>query len=294
MDLSLNRFVANAYFLSDQSMGALVCQIRRHQPVLLIGYATALFVFAQFVNERELDDIKFQAVYSTGEVLYQYQRKLIEETFGCRVFNRYATIEVGGIGCECEAHSGMHINVESCYIEILRGNDPVTEGQPGEIVVTNLDNYGFPFIRYRLADVVQKRNNGCSCGRQSPMLEVVQGRTVDIFRTGDGGAVWGDLEGTIFQVDGIKQSQVIQKSTDIIQVRIVRDENFQDAQLAKIERTIKKMMGEKTKVEFEFTEKIPMTKSGKYRYSYSELNENLSDYITPKRSRGAYQNHLGR
>jgi phenylacetate-CoA ligase len=276
MDLSLNRFVANAYILSEENMEALVRRIRRHRPQLLFGYATALFVFAQFVHEKRLNDIKFQAVYSTGEILYPHQRRRIEETFGCKVFGRYATLEVGGIACECEEHTGMHISVENCYVEILRDGKPVEDGQPGEIVITNLNNYGFPFIRYRLADVVQRRNQECLCGRQSPMLENIQGRTVDVFRTVNGGAVWGDLEGTVFQVEGIKQSQVIQKAVDLILIRIVKDETFQDAQLAKIERIVKKMMGDATRVQFEFPDHIPMHKSGKYRYSYSELSESRS------------------
>jgi phenylacetate-CoA ligase len=274
MDLSLNRFIVNAYVLSDRNMDALVRRIRRRRPWLLYGYTTALFVFAQFVRERRLDDINFHAVYSAGEVLYPHQRRLIEGTFECKVFNRYATNDVGGIACECEAHTGMHISMENCYVEVLRGDEPVGDDQPGEIVVTNLNNYGFPFIRYRLADIVQKRHSQeCPCGRQSPMLESVQGRTVDIFRTADGGAVWGDFEGTVFQVEGIKQSQVIQKAVDLILIRIVRDDTFQDAQLARIERIVKKMMGEATKVQFEFPDHIPMLESGKYYYSYSELSE---------------------
>jgi phenylacetate-CoA ligase len=238
---------------------------------LLFGYASALFVFAQFAQDERWADIKLHAVYSGGEVLYPHQRKLIEETFGCKVFDRYGTLDAGGIACECEAHKGMHISVENCYVEVLQGGTPVKDNQPGEMVVTNLNNYGFPFIRYRLADVVQQRDQPCPCGRQSPMLDHVQGRVVDIFRTVDGRAVWGDLEDTVFEVGGIKQSQVIQKALDLVLIRIVKDKAFDDAQLAKIERVVKKIMGEATRVQFEFPDHIAPLESGKFRYAYSEL-----------------------
>jgi phenylacetate-CoA ligase len=278
MNQILNRSFSNAYLLTKENMTRLVEQIGRRRPALMFGYATALYYFAQFVHGRGIDDIQFRGVYSAGEVLYPHQRALIEETFRCRVFDRYATNELGGIACECEAHSGMHISMESSYIEIIQDGQPVEDGQPGEVVVTNLNNYGFPFIRYRLADIAQKkRSQGCSCGRQSPMLEGIRGRTVDIFRTADGEGVWGDLEGTVFQVEGIKHSQVIQKALDLILVRIVKDEVFEETQLTQIERVIKQMMGNATGVQFEFVDHIPLSESGKYRYSYSELSEPRSN-----------------
>lgn len=276
MDFSLNCFTGDAYNLSSENMEALVRQIRQYRPRLLFGYASSLFVFAQFIRERGLDDIKFHAVYSSAEVLYPYQRELIEKTFGCKVFNRYGTIEIGGIACECEAHSGLHISVENCYVEILRDGQPVTDNQPGEIVVTNLNNYGFPFIRYQLKDVVQRLDEACSCGRQSPMLRSVQGRTVDIFRTADGRAVWGDFDSTLFEIKGVKQFQIIQKAVDLILIRIVKDESFEDAQLEKIRHATQKIMGDSTEIRFEFPQYIPISKSGKYRYALSELDESRS------------------
>ena len=271
MDLTLNRFVANAYILSEQNLSALVRQIRQRHPRLIFGYASALCAFAQFVRDKQLSDIRFDAIYSGGEVLYARQRQLLEATFDCRVFDRYGTLEVGGIACECGQHAGMHISVESCCVEVLQNGAPARDDQPGEIVVTNLNNYGFPFIRYHLADVVQQRSQPCSCGRQSPMLDHVQGRVVDIFRTVDGRVVWGDLEGTVFEVEGIKQSQVIQKALDLVVIRIVKDKTFDEARLAKIERVVKKIMGEAIRVQFEFPDHIAPLESGKFRYAYSEL-----------------------
>jgi len=270
MDLALNRFVAAGHLLSDDHLEALTRQIRPYRPRLLFSFASALFVFAQFAHRKRLDNVRLLAMYSSGEVLYPYQRKVIEETFGCPVFDRYGTLEMGGIACECEAHAGMHISAENCYVEVLDGNEPVRDGQPGEIVVTNLNNYGFPFIRYRLADVVQERSGECSCGRQSPRLEHVQGRVVDIFRTARGDYVWDDLE--TFEVPGIKQYQVVQKALDLVLVRLAKDDRLQQTDLENIEHSIKKTMGSETQVQFEFPDHLPRTSAGKYRYAYSELS----------------------
>jgi phenylacetate-CoA ligase len=272
MNFTFNQFCIDAYDLSRDNLLRLVGNIRRRQPTLLVGYTTALYTFARFVRDEGLSDIQFRGVISTAEVLFPHQRKLIEETFRCQVFNRYSTTEVGIIASECEAHSGMHISMENCYVEIFKDNHPVADDQPGEIVVTNLNNYGFPFIRYQLKDTVQRSGAECSCGRKSPLMECVHGRTVDLFHTTDGRVIWGDLEPSVFQVEGIRQCQVVQRALDLLLIRVVKDETFGEPQKQKIVRVVKKIMGENTRVEFEFPDQLPQLKSGKFRYAYSELS----------------------
>ncbi len=273
MDWMLNRFRVDAYDLSAQNLARLVRRVRRFRPRLLFGYTTALTTFARYVLRNDLTDIRFAAVYTTGETLYPPQRALLERVFHCEVFNRYATVEVGGIACECSEHNGLHVNVESCYTELLKDGHPVPEGGEGELVVTNLDNYGFPLIRYRLADVVRMKPaaHRCSCGRAGPMLASVEGRVVDLFPTVTGGLVWGDLEGSLLGYRGIEQSQVVQKSLDLVIVRLVRGPDFDPQLLNQIEGRIKRMMGAATEVRFEFPDALPMLPSGKFRYAYSEV-----------------------
>jgi phenylacetate-CoA ligase len=275
--LCFNQFVVGAFDLSPENLDELARRIRVRRPRVLTGYTGALCVFAQYVKERKLSDLKLPAICSTSEVLYPHQRRLLEEVFGCPVFNRYATTEIGMIGYECEAHAGLHVSVESSYLEILQGELPVADGEPGELVVTNLNNFGFPFIRYRLKDIVTGQVGPCRCGRQSPLIECVQGRTVDIFRTSEGNPVWGDLDPALFQVEHVRLSQVIQKALDLVLVRIVRDDGFSEKETLQIENVIKRLLGQAVRVQFEFPDSIPQLKSGKFRYAYSELPEFTPD-----------------
>ncbi len=274
MNFALNRFISDAYVLSEESMRDLARQIQRRKPKLLFGYSSSLFHFARFVQEEDLHDVKLQAVFSSAEVLHSHQREVIEEVFGCKVFNRYGALETGGLACECEAHTAMHISIENCVIEVLNGDEPAQPGEPGQVVITNLNNYGFPFIRYRLGDNARlSQLDSCPCGRQHPMLEKVEGRQVDMFKTKDGRTVWGDFQSTVFEVEGIKQFQIVQKSLDLILIRLVIDEGFQKPQLDVIERTVKKVMGPETEVKFEFLDSIPLGSLGKFRYVISEISE---------------------
>jgi phenylacetate-CoA ligase len=204
-------------------------------------------------------------------MLYPYQRALIEDVFGCRVLNRYGALETGWIACECEKHTGLHISAENVYLEVLRDGLPVPDGEAGAVVVTNLNNYGFPFIRYCLGDVARKSRYMCPCGRGQPMLEGVEGRVLDMFRTRDGRLIWGGAFVELFEVEGIRQFQVVQQSLGHIVVRVVRGERFPEGRLEMIGHAVNKIMGEQTTVRFEFPEEIPLTDAGKWRFTISEI-----------------------
>jgi len=226
MDWNLNRFVTNAYILSVQSMHEFVSEIRRRRPEILFAYPSSLYHFAEFTRMNSFDDIRFRAILSSAEVLYPKQRQLVEETFACKIFDRYGTRELGGLGCQCQFHTGLHVSVENVYLEILNEfGEPTRPGEPGNIVVTNLNNYGMPFIRYSLADVASWRPIGpCPCGRAHPMLDVIEGRHNDMFRTRDGRFIWGGVTNPLWNIEGVKQFQFVQKTYDRVVVRLVKTE----------------------------------------------------------------------
>lgn len=272
MDWSLNRFVCNVMTLSEESMMDFVRKIRRRHPKVLEGYSSALERFARFVQAHQLDDIKFSGIISTAEVLYPRQREILERTFGCGVLDRYAARELGGIACECPEHMGLHIGVGEVYVEILRDGVPVPVGEEGDIVVTNLNNYGMPFIRYHVGDVGQLSDRVCRCGRGLPMMEVVHGRSSDMLKTKDGRVIhpafWTH---TFFDMPKVKQFQITQKSYDHVVVSLVEREKLGPDELASLERHVKHTMGSDVKVEFELLDVIPLRPSGKYRFVICEI-----------------------
>jgi phenylacetate-CoA ligase len=277
MDWALGRFSTNAYVLSDESMGAFAAKVRRRQPRILFGYPSSMYRFAEFVRDHGLDDIRFKAIFGSAEVYYPSQRQLIEEVFGGRAFDRYGTRELGGVACECEAHTALHASVDNNYIEILQdlgGEEHAQPGEVGHIVVTNLNNYGMPFIRYSIEDMGSwSAMERCACGRELPLMDLVQGRRIDMFRTRDGLAVWGGFASPLFGMEGVKQFQLIQKSYDLVVARIVKDGELDVARLDEIERTVHTALGDHVKVEFDFPDEIPVLASGKYRYAISEVTE---------------------
>ncbi|MDH4135313.1 MAG: hypothetical protein OEW09_01155 [Anaerolineae bacterium] len=272
MDWALNRFVSSAYTLSEASMAAFVQDIRRKRPKVLFGYASAMARFAEFVQEHHLDDIKFSGMLSTAEVLHPERRELVERTFGCKILDRYGTRELGGIGCECPEHIGLHISVENVYVEVLRDEAPVPIGEEGDIVITNLNNYGMPFIRYHVEDLGQLSDMACRCGRGLPMIQVVSGRASDLLETKDGRVVHASFfTHTFFDMREVKQFQITQKSYDHVVVSLVERQKLGADRLTFIEHHIKDTMGSDVKVEIELLDAIPPKPSGKHRFIVSEI-----------------------
>jgi phenylacetate-CoA ligase len=275
IDWEWNRFVTNAFLLTDQSLADFAEQVRRRRPRTLYGYASSLYRFAQHIRQSSYQNITFDGVISSAEVLLPAVRQFIEETFQCKMFNRYGTKELGGVACECEAHTGLHISAENNFVEILCDGHPAEPGETGSIIVTNLSNWGMPFIRYSIEDEGAWYGDGaCPCGRAAPMLKAVEGRVVDTFKTSDGHTAWAGFAGAGYSClahPAVKQFQIVQKSLDRMVVRLVKDGEIPQANLDELVRTIHIAFGDNVLVEFEFPDEIPVLSSGKHRYAVSEI-----------------------
>ena len=277
IDWEWNRFLTNAFTLTDEKMAVFADRVQRQRPRILFGYASSLHRFAQFVRQGPYQGITFAGIISSAEVLHQPVRQVIEETFKCRVFNRYGTKELGGIACECEGHNGLHVSAENNLVEILDDNSQARQGETGSIIVTNLNNRGMPFIRYSIGDEgAWDDESKCPCGRSSPRLKTVEGRIVDRFITRDGRSSWagfaGDGYSSLFANPNIKQFQIIQESLGNITVLLVKDGEIPDSLLNRIALTLKTAFGEDIIVEFRFPDKISPLPSGKHQYAISRVD----------------------
>ena len=117
-------------------------------------------------------------------MLYDFQRRNIEKSFKTPVFNRYGCREVGHIASECPAHKGMHYDADRLIIEIVddEGNT-CPPNTVGNIVITDLNNYVFPLIRYKIGDMGSLSDDtNCECGCTFPKIRKIEGRSFDIIQ----------------------------------------------------------------------------------------------------------------
>lgn len=130
------------------------------------------------------EDIPLKAGIFGAEPWTEEMRKGIEETLGIKAYDIYGLTETSGPGVafECCEQSGMHVNEDHFYPEII---DPETgevlpEGEKGELVFTALDKEAFPLMRYRTRDICVLSRKKCSCGRTLIKMAKPMGRTDDM------------------------------------------------------------------------------------------------------------------
>jgi phenylacetate-CoA ligase len=99
-------------------------------------------------------------------------RERIERAWNARSYDHAGMTEMGAFGYACSEQQGLHVNEGEFIAEILNpeNNRPVSEGQVGELVLTNLGRWGSPAIRYRTGDLVRHGGSCCPCGRTFLML----------------------------------------------------------------------------------------------------------------------------
>ena len=90
--------------------------------------------------------MELNAVSTTAEKLFKFQRKKMVEAFGENIYDQYGCGETLSIAFECEKHEGLHITNEHTILEIIDKKNQVNNR--GRVIITNLDNYAMPIIRY--------------------------------------------------------------------------------------------------------------------------------------------------
>jgi len=271
-----NQRILNSFKMSREDMKNYIEQINAMRPQLVLAYAQSAYELARFSLEQSLPIKPVGAVMTSAGTLYPFMRETISEAFHAPVFNRYGSREVGCIATECDAHLGLHINMETQLVEIIDDQGEYCKpGEEGEIVVTSLTNYAMPLIRYRMGDMGIWADKECTCGRGATLLKTVTGRTTDYFISKEGRIVPSEyfihLLGVVLNSGWVKKTQIIQEDYDYIKVKFAVYTSPSDKEIAEIEEKICLVMGQSCKVEFEFVDDIPPHSSGKYRYTISKL-----------------------
>lgn len=247
--------------------------ICKRPPALLFGHAHSLYLFSRFLKEKGWNPPQPKGIISTAMVLHSHERKTIEEVFGIKVTNRYGCEEVSLIACECEQHQGLHINLDTLIVEVIRDGKQTSPGEPGSIVVTDLTNYGMPFIRYKVGDVGILSEKNCSCDRSFPTLQSIEGRAADYVVTPEGKYISGIslTENFAMLLPEIKQLQIVQDRKDHLILRVVKSNNYKKETEIKIQVLFNEIFGLAMSCELEYLDMIPQEPSGKFRFCISRI-----------------------
>jgi phenylacetate-CoA ligase len=267
----MNRRTLSAFDMSPQSMDAYWNFIQKYSPKYFFGYPSSFHIFAQYIREQGYDgkSLGLRCVVTTGEILFDWQVQEIEDVFNCPVANEYGSAEVGvmAYGYPCGA---LHIMDDFILLEVVKTNP---NDEAGEIVVTHLENWGSPLIRYNVQDLAIPLDDASPCphGLGFKKIRRVIGRYHDLIRLPSGRIVHGTyFEGLMREVVGVQQYQVIQKKPDLFEILVVSNEEFTTDQEDFIRDKINLHL-EYAQVEIIRTQTISKEATGKLRYVISEV-----------------------
>lgn len=165
-------------------------------------------LLAEEINKRGLrDQIHLKKGVIGSERWSEKMRKYIREELGIELYDIYGLTEIygPGIGINCDKETGIHYWDDYIYIEIIdpRTGKTVPDGEEGEIVITTLVKEGAPLIRFRTHDISRIIPGKCSCGRCYPRIDIIKGRSDDMFKVHGVNMFPSQIEDLLQNVDGV-------------------------------------------------------------------------------------------
>ncbi|MHC5060693.1 MAG: phenylacetate--CoA ligase family protein [Planctomycetota bacterium] len=231
---------------------------------VIIGITPAIRALAYKIRDSLLPTLKPIAVLTTGEYLSQEVRELLEDTFKTKITDIYACNEAGDIAWQCKKGQLYHINADNCIVEILKDGKPAEKGQTGEVVITNLNRYSMPFIRYKNGDLARFGTEDCRCGCKLPVISDIEGRTgEDIYLPNGKTIPWNQLKGFMNHPD-VRQFQLVQNKDASLTVKFVPEDKSNIKQTKNILTSrFKGLLGDSVRIDIFIVERIDPAPSGK-------------------------------
>lgn len=251
-------------------------ELTSFRPEIILTYASSIFLLAKYLKENKIKPLyPTKAIITSAEKMYPEMRNLIEEVFGKIVFDRYGSREVSAVSMECPKHKGFHLMPDDHYIETVdpKKTSKALKGKEGLILVTVLNNFGMPFIRYQIGDIGVLSNKKCSCGRKTDLIEKITGRVSNTIVLENGKMIHGEFfTHAFYYLQGVEKFKFIQESFNKFAILIVKNSKWKDEDLNQVYNEIFKAIDKKTaKITVKFVKSIPPEKSGKYLFTVSKV-----------------------
>ena len=278
MDRPSNALVLSAQRLGPDTIHRYLELLEKYKPKVLIAYPSLAHLLITYARDVGWRNRTFDLILLASETLYQFQERELEAVLQAPVRILYGHVEGCALFGYCEQSSDYHIQLEYGNVEILNGGgEPAAPGEVGEIVATNFENKALPLIRYRTGDLAEPSERTCTCGRQYPLVEKIQGREGDYIRTPSG----KDHSPTVIEFvmdkvllegcEGFADLQIVQRQVDEVLVKVVAGKRFTQAGLDRFCSLLAEELDHECRVRSELVSEIPRTRRQKKLLVLSQL-----------------------
>ena len=270
-DFFSHRYRFPVFDLSEEKMEIILKSFRRKKFDYINGYTSSIVFFAKFLRDKNIilnkicPTLKYCIV--TSEMLFDDDKKLMEEVFGVPVINEYGASELDLIAFTNNENEFV-VNSETLLVEILDENDmAVPLGNSGRIVITSLYNKAHPMIRYDIGDIGVLSSASTD---KKPILEKLIGRTNDMAKLPSGKTVPGltfyYVTKSIMSNDGnVKEFIIQQTELDTFKIQYVADKALSQQEKNAVQKSVFEYLEKDLKLIFERATVLKRSKSGKLK-----------------------------
>lgn len=271
-----NELRCSSYYLTPEWMELYYKKALNFRPKWIKCYPSSGYIFAKFLKEKRWNIPGIKGVLCASENLYDFQKELLQEVFGCRVFSHYGHYEMAVLAGFCEFEDTYHVLPQYGYAELIdeKGRSVEKPGAKGEIVATSFIMKATPFIRYRTRDIAILKGWKCnSCGRPYQIWEKIDGRLQEFIITKNNRYISMtsiNMHDDIF--DHIYQFQFYQKKKGEVIFRFIPKTTCNKKIIEDMFRRLKIKLGNDVELIMKPVKEIPLTPRGKHRFLIQKLN----------------------
>tara|TARA_R110000737_G_scaffold231851_2_gene245332 strand:- start:1472 stop:2824 length:1353 start_codon:yes stop_codon:yes gene_type:complete len=274
IDFVTNSKAFNSARMTEKDILSFIKFINKKNPDLVLAYAQSIYEIALFAEQHDVNIKPQRAIHTGAGQLFSFMRETIERVFQCKVYDHYGGREFGAVATECDYGSGLHVLGYNRIVEIVdKQNNICKDNEEGEIVVTVLNNFSMPLIRYKVGDVgLWSLEKNCACGNNYRKILRITGRTANNFPLKEGGMVSGEyLTLSYNNIPGIVSFQIRQKNYHKIIIYLITDEKYQNSTEDYIRNRMLKLFGSELQLNYQYVDEIPTTSTGKHLFTVSEI-----------------------
>ncbi len=245
-----------------------------YKPDILYGYSGSLKLLAQHIKKLELPHPNPLFIFGVSDLVDEECRELVYSTFQTKLIDLYGSAEAGCIAWECPECEGYHINIDTVIVEFLKSTESNSIENEGRVIITNLHSYAMPIIRYDLGDIGALSDKKSTCGRELPLMKVIEGRA-DSFLVLPSGNRLSPMFffGIMKSIEGISQWRIHQDFTSDISVLVVPSNEISPQTIPSIKKKIMENISEELAVDIKIVDNIPPDRSGKLRAVISKVRQ---------------------
>lgn len=232
------------------------------RPGYVLGHPSMILGLAKYCLDHEIRLPGLREVRTLGESLDESLRERCREAWGVSVVDMYSCQEAGYLALQCPEHDHYHVQSENVLLEVVDDSGrPCNPGEIGRVLITSLNNFATPLIRYELGDYAEV-GEPCSCGRGLPVLKRILGRYRSLLTLPDGSRRWG-LIGYPTSIAPIEEMQLVQTDLNKLQVRLVMPRALDDSETKALTAYIHGNCGYPFELCFEYVDRIRSSVNGK-------------------------------